>query len=261
MSVIKSKRDVSRYDYAYRFIRLYEYTEEKLSKMAKRKYHWLAAPIAAKMNRMRDEIMQIFDPYYENGKTLQEQCLSVIKGLLSLQKPLLALWNIEGYTEKRMEKWISLIEMEIDLLADLGGFKKRESYMFILDHEAVNRLDCFGNMSRLHKMIYTKSISLPGYCRETKGSYLMELADTALYHMARGNRKIPETKEEYENRKKDFSRAMNCIRSMEQPMFAVFNLMNYSNETMEEIAALITETGKLLKGLMDSDEERFGALP
>ena len=54
---------------------------------------------------------------------------------------------------------------------------------------------------------------------------------------------------------------MNCIRSMEQPMFAVFNLMNYSNETMEEIAGLITETGKLLKGLMDSDEERFAGLP
>ena len=260
MGVIKSKREISRYEYAYRFIKLYNFTEIKLSKMAKRKYRWLGAPIAAKMNGMRDEIMQIFDPYYESGKTLQEQCLSVIKGLLSLQKPLLALWNVEGYTEKRMEKWISLIEMEIDLLADLGGFEKRKGYMFILDYEAINRLDCMKYMSKLHKMIYTKSVSLPAYCRETKGSYLMEIADTALFRLARGNRKIPETKEEYETRKNDFSRAMNCIKSMEQPMFAVFNLMNYSTETMEEIAGLITETEKLLAGLMKSDEERFAGL-
>lgn len=261
MSVIKSKREISKYEYAYRFIKLYDHTEEKLSKMAKRKYRWLGSPISEKMNGMRDEIMQIFDQYYDGGKSQQEQCFSVIKGLLSLQKPLLALWNVEGYTERRMQKWISLIEMEINLLADHGGIRKRDGYMFILDYEAINRLDCMRNMSQLHKMIYTKSISLPACCRETKGSYLMQLADAALYHMARGNRKIPETNEEYENRKKDFSRAMNCIRSMEQPMFAVFNLMNYSNETMEEIAGLITETGKLLKGLMDSDEERFAALP
>ena len=242
-------------------MRLYDYTEEKLSKMAKRKYRWLGSPIAEKMNGMRDEIMQIFDQYYDSGKILQEQCYSVIMGLLSLQKPLIALWNVEGYTVRRMEKWKFLIETEINHLADHGGIRKRDGYMFILDYEAINRLDCMRNMSQLHKMIYTKSISLPSYCRETKGSYLMQIADTALYHMARGNRKIPETKEEYEARKKDFSRALNCIRSMEQPMFAVFNLMNYSNETMEEIAGLITETENLLKGLMDSDEERFAALP
>ena len=242
-------------------MRLYDYTEEKLSKMAKRKYRWLGSPIAEKMNGMRDEIMQIFDQYYDSGKSLQEQCYSVIMGLLSLQKPLIALWNVEGYTVRRMEKWKFLIETEINHLADHGGIRKRDGYMFILDYEAINRLDCMRNMSQLHKMIYTKSISLPSYCRETKGSYLMQIADTALYHMARGNRKIPETKEEYEARKKDFSRALNCIRSMEQPMFAVFNLMNYSNETMEEIAGLITETENLLKGLMDSDEERFATLP
>lgn len=261
MSVIKSKREISKYQYAYHFMRLYDYTEEKLSKMAKRKYRWLGSPIAEKMNGMRDEIMQIFDQYYESGKSLQEQCYSVIMGLLSLQKPLIALWNVEGYTVRRMEKWKFLIETEINYLADHGGIRKRDGYMFILDYEAINRLDCMRNMSQLHKMIYTKTISLPSYCRETKGSYLMQIADTALYHMARGNRKIPETKEEYEARKKDFSRALNCIRSMEQPIFAVFNLMNYSNETMEEIAGLITETENLLKGLMDSDEERFAALP
>ena len=47
---------------------------------------------------------------------------------------------------------------------------------------------------------------------------------------------------------------------MEQPMFAVFNLMNYSNETMEEIARQIAEEEKLLHGLMESDKKRFSAL-
>ena len=47
---------------------------------------------------------------------------------------------------------------------------------------------------------------------------------------------------------------------MESPLMAIFNLMNYSDETMEEIAGLVTETAKLLRGIMESDEKRFSNL-
>ena len=86
-------------------MKLYDYTEEKLSKMAKRKYRWLGEPIATKMNQIRDEIMQIFDAYYVTDASRKDRCAKAIRDLLSLQKPLLALWNVEHYKTDRMIKW------------------------------------------------------------------------------------------------------------------------------------------------------------
>lgn len=260
MSVLASKRQISKHEYAEQFMKLYEYTEVKLSKMAKRKYRWLAEPIVAKMNLMRDEIMQIFDAYYDDGKSRKERSAKVIRDLLSLQKHLLALWNVEGYKTDRMIRWASMIDREIVLLAGYGGFRTAGRYMYILDREAVNRLECLKSMSALHKMIYSKMISLPATPRSTKGSYLMSMADEALYRISEGNRIFPKTKEEYELREKNFSRALNCLKSMESPLMAVFNLMDYSDETMEEMAGLVTETAKLLRGLMESDRKRFNNL-
>ena len=260
MSVLASKREISKFEYAWHFVKLYEYTEEKLSKMAKRKYRWLAEPVVLRMNRIRDEIMQLYDEYYDPGISGREQCERFIRHLLDLQKPLLALWNIDRYTEKRMIKWASLIDREINLLTDMAGMGKCGQYMFILDYAAINRMDCMRNMSILHKMIYTKTISLPSRTRETKGSYLQKLADEALFRTFRANRTVPKSGREYEQRRADLSRAMNCIKSMEQPMFSIFNQMNYASETMEEIAKLITEQEKLLAGLMKSDRTRFSGL-
>lgn len=257
MSVLKSKQQLSKHEYAEHFIKLYDYTEERLSKMAKRKYRWLAEPITTKMNRIRDEIMQIFDEYLYDGKTREEKCMKAARDLLILQKDLLALWNVEHYTTDRMIKWASMIDREIHLLAIHGGFRAEGRFMYILDYEAIEKLEVMKSMSTLHKMIYSKMVSLPATPRSTKGSYLMDLADEALYRISEGNRNIPKNREEYEQRRKDFSRAMNCLKSMEKPIMAIFNLANYSSETMEKIARLVTETEKLLKGLMESDERRF----
>ena len=241
-------------------MKLYEYTEAKLSKMAERKYRWLGEPITMKMNVMRDEIMQIFDAYYVTDKSRKERCVIVIRDLLSLQKLLLALWNVEHYKTDRMIKWASMIDREISLLARLAGFRAEGQYMYILDYEAVEKLKCMKTASTLHKTIYSKTISLPTSTRNTKGSFLMDMADETLYRILEGNRIYPKTKEEYEKRKKNFSRAINCLKSMESPLMAIFNLMNYSDETMEEIAGLVTETAKLLRGIMESDEKRFSNL-
>lgn len=257
MSVLARKRTLSRYEYAYHFTKLYDYTEERLSKMAKRKYRWLGEPIAGRMNAIRDDIMQAFDEFYGDEADKRKHCTKAIHGLLGLQKNLLALWNVERYTEKRMIKWVSLIDREINLLAKEAGLTGGRRYMYILDYAAINRMDCMRIMSELHKTIYTKTISLPAYCRNTKGSYLQKTADEALFCIFEGNRIIPTSKESYEKREKHLSRSLNCIKAMEMPLFSIFNLMNYKNETMEEIAKMITEEEKLIIGLMKSDRKRF----
>ena len=142
-------------------MKLYDYTEEKLSKMAKRKYRWLGEPIATKMNQIRDEIMQIFDAYYVTDASRKDRCAKAIRDLLSLQKHLLALWNVEHYKTDRMIKWASMTDREINLLARTAGFRVEGQYMFILDYAAIEKLECMKAASTLHKIIYSKMISIP----------------------------------------------------------------------------------------------------
>lgn len=112
MSVLAANRTLSKHEYVRAFMKLYDYTEEKLSKTAKRKQKWLCSPIAAIMNDAYRDVMSINNEYLHYGiKAIDkpEQAKKVAEKLESLQKPLLALWNVDRYSERRMIHWVGLI--------------------------------------------------------------------------------------------------------------------------------------------------------
>lgn len=264
MSVLVSKRTLSRHEYVNTFLKLYELTSDNLSKIAKRKYRWICEPIAHRMNDLYNMIMQSNNDYFEYGMkliSLQDRSRLMIDSMIELQKPLFILWNIEDYETRKMANWTDLINDEIHYLARLGGIPYNSvQRMFILDYEAINKADFLKTMSELHKMIYTKTISLKENIRSTKGTLLMNLADEAWYRVCHANLHMPQNKKMYENRKKDVSIALDCLRQMQQPMAALFNIMNYSENVMLEMATLLDTEMKLLKGLLKSDAKRFDYL-
>ena len=262
MSVIASKRNVAKTQYIFTFFDLSKYTEERIKKVPKRKYRWLAQDIIATMHLIESYLMQIENDYYKYGIKLKDkagQAQTVIETFESLQKPLLALWNIEKYPEDMMIKWSEQINDEIRQLCRMSGIEPYEP-MFILDYGAVKRVEFMAKICELHRLIYSKTISLPYVFRETKGSQLMKLADEALFRISRANVKAPTTKELYEKRKEDLSVAVQCLKDMQLPAFSLFALMYYSEENMTKIAELLTDEIKLVNGLMKSDEKRFGSL-
>lgn len=263
MSVIVSKRNIAKTQYIFTFLDLAKYTEEKLRKIPRRKSRWLAPDITATMHLIESYLTQIENDYYKYGiklKTKTEQARTVIEALESLQRPLLALWNIEKYPENKMIEWCEQINSEISQLCAMGDIESYEP-MFILSHEAVNRMEFMATICELHRTIYSKTISLPYTFRETKGSQLMKLADEALFRISRANVKAPTTKDMYEKRKEDLSVALQCLKGMQVPVFSLFSLMYYSEENMTKIAKLITDEIKLITGLLKSDERRFSSLP
>lgn len=261
MSVLKSQRTLSRHEYVHTFEKLYKYTQERISKVSKRKYNWLCMPIINNMNSIYNHVMQINNEYFCYGIKLmdrKDQANLVINELKDLQKPLLALWNIEKYETKKMAIWSDMINEEIKYLSRLGGLQEGEvKHIFILDYKAVQEADFIRVMCELHKLIYSKTISLPDMARSTNGTLLMNLADEALYRVCHANRFVPTNKKMVENRKEDLSIAYDCIRQMQQPMISIFNIMNYSENTMIEMASKLDSELRLLKGVLQSDKKRF----
>ena len=261
MSVLKSKRTLSKHEYVRVFGELYDYTSVKLAKVPKRKQRWICEPISHQMNEIYKYIMILDSEYYNYGIKLKDkpnQSRYLVKKILRLQKHLIALWNIEKYKTKDMVHWCEIINQELQHITKLGCIQLEEhECMFILDYKSINEADFVKNMCNLHRMIYTKTMSLPEYVRNTSGSLLMELADEALYCICNANRFVPNTKSRAKYRTKNIDTAIECIKQMQQPMMSLFNIMRYSEQTMLDMSRMLNKEMRLLKGVKKSDKQRF----
>ena len=82
----------------------------------------------------------------------------------------------------------------------------------------------------------------------------------ALYCTLQGNDNFPTTRKQYEARDKYLKRAIDNLNGLQRPLYALWNVMCYSENTMDEWAGQINECIKLLSGLRSSDKKRFGKL-
>lgn len=265
MSVLKNKRNLSPVEYVFHFIKLYDFTANRLKKIPKRKYEYLGKPIISQMNKIQTIIMQIHNQYFVYGiklKSKPEQVLEVINEIKKLNKPLIALWNIEKYPTVKMQKWLDMINKEIRYLKNIGGLStlEGEEYMFILKYKKIDEMQFLKNMKYLHRFIYRKIISIPTNYRETHGSLIIELINEAFYRVLKANNIYPTTKEEYIIRKQDIAIAMDCLQQLEPPVISLFLTLEFNEHTMRQWSRRINYEMKLLKGLQDSDEKNFGHL-
>ena len=142
MSVLVSKRNVSLSEHAMYFQNLYCFTEKEIKKISKRQYAWLGEPILTEMNDIYKLIMMTVDDYFVTDKTPKEYATLIISKFRRLQKRLIALWNICGYTTNKMIQWAELLNNEIyyvSLYGELGWSKGK--YMYILDFEAIKKME------------------------------------------------------------------------------------------------------------------------
>ena len=213
------------------------------------------------MNNIYNNLMQIFEQYFNYGIKLVDnsgQAEYIISELIGLQKPLISMWNIQGYETRKMVVCVDLINEEITLVSRYGGLKEGSvKHAFILDRNAVQKVDFIRIMCTLHKAIYTKVISMPSTLRSMKGELLTELADEALFRICLANRFMPTNAEMVKTRKENLSLAIDCLARMSPILFSIFNVMGYSERIMLDIMSTYEKEMKLLKKVMESDEKRF----
>lgn len=263
MSVIVAKRNLSKIQYVESFRQLQLYTQKKLEKIPKRKRKWLRDPIAKIMNEIFNMIMEVANDYFLYGIKLfskQDRAELIINSLLSLQKPLLSLWNIEKhfYPIKIMEYWCKLINEEVRQIAIMGDIELNNyDKMFILDYTSIEQMNVLSNMCDLHWFIHSKITSLNEHIRATEGLCLIKLIDEALFRIFNANRIYPTTKKEYELRTENIAIAIKCLKEMEVPMLSLFTLELFSEGFMRQWVKQLNEEMKMLNGLQKSDKARF----
>lgn len=264
MSVHVSERNLSKTEHIRQFLSFYDFSEKELSEIPKRKRRWIAEPIMHIINDIYEDFFSINNSYFNYGikeKDNQEQVNEVIRKFKKLNDELFVMWNVQKSDMEYMAKWADRMENIIDLLLKISCIKRdRVRYVEIIDYSVLNKAEFLNNMCELHRFIYRKTISINSKLRESKGSELMRLADLALVCLFRANIHIPNTKEEYLERKKNVATAFNCVNNMQLPITSLFLEMHYGEKTMLQWASLVDTQLKLLHGLQKSDEKRFGYL-
>lgn len=184
-----------------------------------------------------------------------------IRKLLRMQKPLLVYWSLFDTKEGGIKEWVELINKEIALLNGAAGYTMEVRpvpmiQIFNLHSDAIFVM----KMRNLHKFTYQKICKVPLEYKDHLSDEILRFADDALYYTMQGNSSIPTNKAQYEVRDKRFRRAIDNLNGMQRPLYALWNVMEYSENTMDEWAGIINETLKLLQAVRKSDRERFGKL-
>lgn len=264
MAVLKSKRKISDTEFENTFMKLYCFSRERTSTVSKRRKQWLCSDIDLIMNKVYRNIMEINECYFRDKADKQKYINSLsdssVELLLSLEKPLMSLWDIQHYETKTMVNWVAQINKEISLL-NLIHDTGRSDRVMIIDWRAVHSMKFLDNMSTLHRYTHGKVVNAAVCYDGTEGALLINLIDDAFYSLLKANRKIPTTKEEYIMRSKYISNAISCLKQLNRRMLAYFNLMQYSERVMREWSDMLIEELNLLIGLQKSDKSRFGKLP
>jgi hypothetical protein len=262
MSVIRSKRHISKFEYENTFTKLYHFSADQTTKIGNRRKKWLCAKIDNIMNHSYNLIMDINEGIYQNALTdedINKLVEQVIYHLISLEKPLMILWNVKRYKSKTMATWCGLLQNEYELLCKLINVRPRYKFK-ILDYKVINSVDFIKNMAEFHRFVHGKVINAPCKYDDTSGNLLIELVDTAFYYVIAANKKIPSTKEEYEKRTLNINSAISALYKMQRQILFYCNLMQYSESVLNDWRNYLSSELKLLNALKKSDSKRFSKL-
>ena len=248
MSVLRSKRSIAQTEFENTFEKLYQHSKSQTSKVPKRRKRWICYNIDRIMNELYNEIMELNEGIYTREYTDEEKTEHLRQILIllhSIEKPLFVFWNIQDYEMRKMISWCKLLQSEFDLLIDMSGFKKK--YRFCV----------LRNMSEFHKYVHGKVINAPCAHDDTSGSLLIKLVDDAFYDVMEANKKIPETSSQFKKRKEHIAHAIKGLYKMQRQTIFYFNLMEYSENVMNEWSNYLTTEIRLLQALQKSDSKRF----
>lgn len=264
MSVLRSKRQISRTEYENTMANLYKYSRNKTIAIPKRRQKWLCDSVDSLMNSAYSTVMEASTLYYRDEDKMSENLSNIsreaIQQLSDLQKPLLVMWNVQRFEMKTMVEWATFINREMMLLSSFSDENGGVPQVYVLDWHRINSTEFLRNMSELHRYTHCKVSNAKMCYDNTEGKLLISFVDDALYHLFEANRKIPKTKSEYENRREHLSIAISSLNKMNRGILAFFNLMQYSERVMNEWSELLVSQIKLIHGLQKSDKRRFGSL-
>ena len=78
MSVLKSRRTLSKFEFEHTFATFYQFSAERMASVAKRRHRWICWKMEVKLNKIFNELMEINEGYFE-GDSKREKIDEIIK--------------------------------------------------------------------------------------------------------------------------------------------------------------------------------------
>lgn len=260
MSVLRSKREVAFTEFERQMSNICKELKARLSTLPVRYHKYLDRKIYEPASHAFEAVIIANEKNAHNDKERQKRDAlfrAALAEIGKLQKPLLAYWNIKDSKEGGMKQIADMIGREYGLIYGILGRKDVPPMIVTLQKKKMEELLFLGKMSELHKYCYQKIGHAPNDCTDFISARIADFADSALYHVVMANRKQPETRQEADEREKHLQSATDCLNGMQRPMLALWNLLDYSENTMNEWAGLLDEEIKLLEGLKKADKARY----
>lgn len=182
---------------------------------------------------------------------------AAVQQLVSLQKPLLAAWNLLGIEEESTARWADMINREIALIWGVTKWKETQPMIIALPKRKMEKLEFLKTMAELHRFTYMKIGHAPTHCKDTISDRIADFVNTALCEIVLANHKIPETKAEANERAAHIQSAIDSLNGLQRPLLALWLIQDYSENEMDEWAGLIDKELRLLEGLKTADAERY----
>jgi len=277
MTILKNKRRTSRIEYERTFLSLYEYMTGLIDTFPRRYMQPLGKPMKMLLNEIYDDVTKISDMYVEKeeNKARYLACRKAVDGLISLQSWIYLYWilsdgrnGLKWVTEDRRKFMSAYVNKEIYLLAGvMYGLDKQHKYseievqyMYKFMPWDAKKTHFLEKLYELNSLVYPKTIRIPLAQRDEEVSLACRYIRDAFYCAYAANNILPQTKKEYDRRRRLFGEAISDLYRLNRPMLKLFMVHLFSNEDMEKITTLVNESTKYLQGVQASDKERFGGL-
>lgn len=264
MAVLRRKRAVAFTEFERQMANICKELNARLNTLPARYHKYLDRRIYEPANQAYADTILANEQSDRNpgARDKRRACLlDALECLAKLQPPMLAYWNLKDSTEGGMNQLADMVNREYALIYGMLQRTEALPMMLTIPRHKAKELQFIKTMCDLHKYSYQRIGHAPAGCTDFIGQQLALFADDALYHVIAANRKMPETKQEALQRAHHLQAAIDSLNGMQRPVLALWNLMDYSERTMDEWAGLIDTELKLLEGLKKADKARYSALP
>lgn len=264
MGVLRSRRGIAYSEFERNMWKIHIDLEQRMHALPARYKKHVCDKLYEPMNRAYNALI-IADEQKGGSPAAKEKrrkyFTSAVKYLMQMEKPLMCFFNVRDVSENGAKQLEKALNYEIALIWGAAGFDKEAKPVFhILHKEKFKRLAFLGKMAQLHSYTFQKTAHAPNDAFDALSVRLDDFVTNALYDVVMANVKPPETKEEAKIRDAYLKDAIDNLNAMQRPMVGLWNIMQYSENIMDEWAGMIDEELRILSGLREADRKRYSNL-
>lgn len=264
MGVLRSKRGIAYSEFERNMWKIHIDLESRMHALPVRYKKHVCNRLYEPMNRAYNALIIADEqkgsaPGAKNKR--QKYFAQGIQWLMRMEKPMMAFFNIRDISEDGANAIEKAMNYEIALIWGVTGWDKEEKPVFhILRKEKFNRLAFLGKMAELHRYTFQKTAHAPNDCYDALSVRIDDFVTNALYDVVMANVKEPKTKAEAQTRDAWLKDALDNLNAMQRPLVGLWNIMQYSENIMDEWAGMIDEEIRILTGLREADRKRYSGL-